>query len=303
MTDLPDFIAGPLPPRNTWGELTTEGFYTACTCRRCTEGRARVAAREEIMEEEEFEEESEVPVRFPYEWLTPAVNFAPVAAAENEIIKSKKEIKVKPDFIIANNKITDIAASLSLELPEFFRRFKAQLEEQENKEVYTLPRGCRFHIKNDDIEQFVIEVAPAVIPLTWNSRTFVEQEDRYTASHTRTHKVAMPWQYFILTFNSDGDGDYFHLNGIQVMWAGKRLNNIDGVVFPAPIPNMGDDSFVCMGTTAPESIGKTNTERAEQIVSNFYSESSVFNSDLGWNVPDHYMHLMRATPLSAIVEW
>lgn len=141
------------------------------------------------------------------------------------------------------------------------------------------PRGTRLYREFSKSAMYIIEVEPGIQTLRLG----------------RTYEVAMPWQYFIITFNriygppvKGVRKTFSQLGSIRVLWSKTRMNSMASSMIVARIPNVrAATALLCLGTTAP-STGLSEAERIDELMQFFYSRDSKFNVDLGRNLPNHY---------------
>lgn len=150
-----------------------------------------------------------------------------------------------------------------------------------------LPRGTRFFFRHERVSYFVVEMKPGIHEVTYDVPE--DNAEEYGIDpDSGTVKVAMPWQYFVLSFHearANNLGITWSFNGVQLFWARERMESLsESLIYHAQLPNVDEYSSICLGSTVPNS-GLPIDIRIENLVENFYSPASVFNAELGWRVP------------------
>lgn len=144
-----------------------------------------------------------------------------------------------------------------------------------------LPRNCIAYVEEPGIATYyVVELPPDF--------HFIK-----TSNMNVGVKVAMPWQYFIFVVTREADYNRNYLSATYVYWKKTALTEpLTRDLLPARVPNIDGDALVCFGTTIPES-DLPMTERINTIVNEFYSPGSLFNDDIGWNLPSSYVTFLE----------
>jgi len=138
---------------------------------------------------------------------------------------------------------------------------------------------------------FVVELRPGL---------FTFKHERWT----RSFNVALPWQYFVITYYFDLGTSVWRMQTPSLLWGKNRVSRLtDRTLYRPELPNIFDGGCnICIGTTAPDSRMHP-FERTQDFIQTFYSEASLFNDDLDWDFPNGYDNAVewakasRANPL------
>lgn len=217
----------------------------------------------------------------------------------------KKKIPVHhPDrgqrIIVRGDKITLVNSDVLAEMS--FGAFASNFLHSNPPEFdQLLPLGTRLVRTYGDQVRFLIELEPSVQTMKVRLGE--------TTETIKPFAVAIPWQYFYFVFRRNAVNVAnipFTFLESRLFWAPRRINFlIDGSeeisemynrgdisgredwVTPAKLPNIYRDAKICFGNTAPDSTMPL-AQRIEAVINDFFSPDSVFNNDLGWNLPAHY---------------
>ncbi|MCX6795215.1 MAG: hypothetical protein NT165_00575 [Candidatus Falkowbacteria bacterium] len=123
-----------------------------------------------------------------------------------------------------------------------------------------LPSNARFFLSRGKVTLFVMEQAPQIRTIQYCGKRF---------------RLAFPYTVFIAVFKEE----YFQ--NLLFFFSNKPLKTIDDEIFLATLNNIGNEGYVCMGSSAVDEISRTQgslAEKAEVAVSCFWQ--TPFNGDL-----------------------
>lgn len=155
--------------------------------------------------------------------------------------------------------------------------FIETLKQDRDVSLPRLPRNTRFFTQKGNQIWIVIELEPGL--------RFLKTE-----SHQVGLRLSMPWQYFAFSFIAGGGYPTINWSfaDYRLFWSKTRIKSLTERVIPASLPNVyRNDGKICFGATAPESTLEL-AERIDTLVNEFFSPASLFNRDLGWNIPPSY---------------
>jgi hypothetical protein len=142
-----------------------------------------------------------------------------------------------------------------------------------------IPKNCRFYYQENKKIHLVVEIDPGP--------QFIK-----TSAMKAGLYLSMPFQYMVFPFSEVANVTYpnikWRIDDVSLFWSQKRLKTLDQTVIPARLPNVYRDyGRICFGGTAPQGNLELD-ERVDTIVNQFFTPASVFNADLGWNIPEPY---------------
>lgn len=160
------------------------------------------------------------------------------------------------------------------------RDFLESIKEDNVIALPRLPHNIAFYYQKGNDVCCVIELPPGLYFLKTNRMR-------------KGVMLSMPWQYFVLTYRKVREDSLgvtlWSPQNNSLLWSNHKITDFydDRGVIPARLPNVYGSGNICFGDTAPESDMPLG-ERIDKLINEFFSPNSVFNSDLGWNVPSKY---------------
>jgi len=147
-----------------------------------------------------------------------------------------------------------------------------------------LPQNCVLFKRTDTKVYYLIEVKPGTFDIT------IHRKWRGTSG---TFKVAMPWQYFLFSWERVNENEWgikYYINRSFVLWSKKRITSLNDPCGIARLPNVyGDANGICFGGVYSKVVD--HIQRMDDLVNSFYG--SKFNDDLGLRVPYKSMEVWQ----------
>lgn len=160
-----------------------------------------------------------------------------------------------------------------------------------------LPKGTRFFYRSNGRETYIVETRPGMAEITHQA---------YGDSDIETHKVSLPWQYFVGTFTpveKPRNGINWQFSGLYLYWAKDRIKSLLDMVYNPQLPNVyAGSGQICLGETVIDSTLNPD-ERMESLIGDFYSPASIFNAELEWNIPWGDMSMWEANSEANPLWW
>ena len=139
----------------------------------------------------------------------------------------------------------------------------------------------------------VMESKPRVAPMRVHNklgRGAPADADRWDARQYAVFRLALPWVYFIFSFEANHAGKEnqllsdFRILDTFIYWTNTPIATAESHVWRPQIPNTFEDSRICWGSTegTTTSFGK----RATDLVNNFFDTG--FNDHVGFSYPHDY---------------
>lgn len=207
---------------------------------------------------------------------------------------SQVNYRMQGDFIIQEY----VREQFRMRVDDFNAALKTNLIS--GMETPPLPSNTRLFTRIGNQDIYIVEAKPNVFTLTHTLDNEYDGEDANYAT------LSMPWQYFVGRFSpleKPVAGVNWQFHGLFLYWAKERVNSLNSPVCIGMTPNIYSDSgLVCLGTTAPESTVEP-ADRMEILVSNFYSDSSIFNAELDLRIPYDDIYMWERQSSENVLWW